>query len=73
MWGFFADASSAASSLLKTTGPLETVADEVVPAGSSKLAYNESPMPRAGGVGLVEFDMMNVINIPLALAKLRLF
>lgn len=44
---------------LKTTGPLDTVADEATLSGSSKLAYNERPLPLAGGVGLVEFDIMS--------------
>lgn len=57
MKGFLVDASSGDSAGLKTTGPLETVADEVAPLGSSKLAYKERPVPRDGGVGLEEFDM----------------
>jgi hypothetical protein len=52
------EASSWDSAGLKTTGPLDTVADEAAPPGLSKLAYNERPVPRDGGVGLEEFDMM---------------
>ena len=59
MEGFLAEASSADSAGLKTTGLLDTVADEVTLSGSSKLAYNERPPPLAGGVGFEEFDMMS--------------
>ena len=51
---FFAKASSGVSGCLKTMGPFETVAS---PVGSSKLAYNERPEPRAGGAAFEGFDI----------------
>ena len=34
--------------VLNITGPLDTVADELAPEGSRRLAYRERPAPRVG-------------------------
>jgi len=56
-WRFFAEASSCACSAVLRTGPLEIEPGAEVD-GSSKFAYSERPVPRGGGTGVEEFDMI---------------
>ena len=62
IWRFLADASSDASPEpgLNTTGPFEMDAGVVAAPGSNKFAYKESPVPRAGALGVEELDMIDV-------------
>lgn len=60
IWGFLAEASSAVSepAALKTTGPRERVALELL--GSNKFAYKERPAPLGADPGLESAMIVNI-------------